>query len=101
MKGGCENECDIEKILIPRPLPNKDNEKPSASPPAGGRSVSQEQIEKEANDRMLQPPPLAPTPEEEGDDPAVERIRTGDDGLPDYSDGYGMFLLNELTDFIG
>ena len=75
VKGGCTSECDVEKILIPRSVPNTVNKEPSpsASTPGVGQSVSQEQIKKEANDRMMQPPPSLPL-QEEGDDSAVERI---------------------------
>ena len=57
-----------------------------------------EQIIEEANARMLQPPPervLAQADQHQSDSEIERPTKT-----IDYSDGFGLFLINELTDFI-
>lgn len=85
------DECDTDKILVARPLPRNDAIDGTPMPSAHRKqSAINEQIERKADARMLQEPPQ-PEPE-----PEEEPSNT----LSDYSDGFGLFQINELTNFI-
>ena len=66
-------------------------------------------LERDANKRMMQPPP-PPPPQQDEANPANEEVNESANLPPqqksktiinkDYSDGYGLFHINQLSDFI-
>ena len=100
LEGG---EWSEEKILIARPPTNVGNSTPTTVTTSRQSSVS-DTVEQQADARMRTPPPppqplQSATEEEEG-----EEIEGAQDSTPsstiDYSDGFGLFLINDLNDFI-
>ncbi len=86
--------CETEKILIARPQ----NANATSSSDEG--DVTLQQLEREANERMLQPPP--PLPLQQPTIDSSNQQSTADIARTeiDYSDGFGLFLINKLMDFI-
>mmetsp|Transcript_12688 Transcript_12688/g.27557 ORF Transcript_12688/g.27557 Transcript_12688/m.27557 type:complete len:533 (-) Transcript_12688:47-1645(-) len=108
LKGGCAYEWENDKILVASPSASSGAEMGTQTDLKGVHAYDWEeekllvvrpveQIEGEANARMLQPPQLAPDTEEGEQTPEQEEMATTN---IDYSDGFGLFLINELTDFI-
>lgn len=105
LRGGGEGEAyDSEeaKILVARPISGDANQETAAKPTRQTikeRASLKEQIEAEANMRMQQPPPQ---PSQQSSPPTEDGNAKDKNSPPkiDYSDGFGLFLISDLIEFI-
>jgi len=100
LEGG---EWSEEKILIARPPTNVGNSTPTTVTTSRQSSIS-DTVKQQADARMRTPPPppqplQSATEEEEGEEIEGAQYSTPSSTI-DYSDGFGLFLISDLNDFI-